>query len=370
MASIFDELFPTPINRSSLRSSSSTSTSTSSPAREVFLAISRNDLTKARHLLSSSSSSSLDLSLLVNDFSALHMAAKRGYGESITLLLSYNPSLATVATANGRLPAMVAAYEGQVEALHLLLPHTPHTTCDQAGNTLLHYATWGGSLDCVKLLVEEGLEVHKENHEGLKPFQFAVAGDYSQIVEYLLSLTLHSQEQEVKKGEEQQQQGEEEEDSVSGMTVLHRAAAHGALSALTLLLPHYDRLQRAANGSIPLHYAAQHGHLEVLQALLQTEGGENGVNMLLDHKADPTLQNDDGDNALLLSAAAGRHEICKLLVKKCEMDPFAKDKQGRSAVSKAVQGGFKELANQLAFEATIKMRYQELLEYSASKERL
>lgn len=80
--------------------------------------------------------------------------------------------------------------------------------------------------------------------------------------------------------------------------------------------------------------------------------------MLLDHKADPTLENDDGDNALLLSAAAGRHEICKLLVKKYDMDPFAKDKQGRSAVSKAVEGGFKELANQLAFEATIKMRYQ------------
>lgn len=274
MASIFDELFPAPINRSSVRSSGSTSTSisTSSPAREVFLAISRNDLTKARLVLSSSSS--LDLSLLVNDFSALHMAAKRGYGESITLLLSFNPTLATVATANGRLPAMVAAYEGQVEALRLLLPHTPHTACDQAGNTLLHYAAWGGSLDCVKLMVEEGLEVHKENHEGLKPLQFAVAGNYSLIVEYLLSLTLHPQEQ--KKEEE----GEEEEDSVSGMTVLHRAAAHGALSVLMLLLPHYDRLQRAANGSIPLHYAAQHGHLEVLEALLGTEEeGENGVNV-------------------------------------------------------------------------------------------
>lgn len=76
--------------------------------------------------------------------------------------------------------------------------------------------------------------------------------------------------------------------------------------------------------------------------------------LLLQQGASASVRNVQGDNALLLSAAAGRHELCKILIRKYQCSPFLKDHEGKSAIDRAVASGYKELANTMIFECCVR----------------
>jgi ankyrin repeat protein len=79
---------------------------------------------------------------------------------------------------------------------------------------------------------------------------------------------------------------------------------------------------------------------------------------LLQAGASADVRNANGDNALLLAAAAGEHEISKLLARKCNIDVFTKDREGKNAIDKAVEVGKKELAQMLTMEACVRWKMQ------------
>lgn len=72
--------------------------------------------------------------------------------------------------------------------------------------------------------------------------------------------------------------------------------------------------------------------------------------------------NTNGENCLHLSAAGGYHNICKLLLNRTAFgnvaDVFLVDNDGKSAIDKAIESGFKELASSFALFAAIDSRYK------------
>ncbi|XP_038836328.1 protein phosphatase 1 regulatory subunit 27-like [Salvelinus namaycush] len=64
-------------------------------------------------------------------------------------------------------------------SLHTLFP---------SGMAALHEAVLTGNLDCVKLLVKYGADVHQRDEDGWTPLHMACSDGFPEIASYLLSL--------------------------------------------------------------------------------------------------------------------------------------------------------------------------------------
>ncbi|RYH05130.1 hypothetical protein EON65_45565 [archaeon] len=254
MTSIFDDMFTGPGHGSGRIQPNKLE-------NDLFIACSRNNLKKVDELLAQATQAQqhIDISYLVNGFSSLHTAAKKGYSDIVNRLVSYDEQCLQSRTLDGRNALMIAAYEGHLAVLVALANHKYMLvdSKDRNGNTALHYAAWGGHLGCVQHLVQHAeAQVTLKNNDQMLPLQYAAAGNHADIIEFLLQ---HSSE-------------EAADGSVLGLNALHRAAQYGSLQILQLLLAApkqpYDIAQCSANGCTALHYAAQHGHVEVVDLLL------------------------------------------------------------------------------------------------------
>ncbi|NXX48534.1 PPR27 phosphatase, partial [Tricholaema leucomelas] len=57
-----------------------------------------------------------------------------------------------------------------------------------SGMAALHEAVLTGNLDCVKLLVRYGADIHQKDEEGWTPLHMACSDGYADIARYLISL--------------------------------------------------------------------------------------------------------------------------------------------------------------------------------------
>ncbi|NWV79794.1 PPR27 phosphatase, partial [Dasyornis broadbenti] len=57
-----------------------------------------------------------------------------------------------------------------------------------SGMAALHEAVLTGNLDCVKLLVKHGADIHQRDENGWTPLHIACSDGYADIARYLLSL--------------------------------------------------------------------------------------------------------------------------------------------------------------------------------------
>jgi hypothetical protein len=121
-----------------------------------------------------------------------------------------------------------------------------------------------------------------------------------------------------------------------GAGLLHWAAGGGHIEACSFLHTHAGLhvMERGNDGITPLHFAAagatkdrfgSGGHLDMCRWLLR-------------HGADPTAATEDGNTVLHWAAWAGGVEIVKLLVEDCNVNVFAKNKNGCSAAHWAASG--------------------------------
>lgn len=78
--------------------------------------------------------------------------------------------------------------------------------------------------------------------------------------------------------------------------------------------------------------------------------------LLLARGADPKRKNRSGDNSLHIAAANGQHSICRSLHQQISFDVFESDSEGKTCVDKAVEGGYKELANMFTLWSCADMR--------------
>jgi ankyrin repeat protein len=230
-------------------------------SRQIFDAASRGNIAKVTTLLENNQHE--DVHILVNGLNVFHVVSKKGYVELIDLLLAYDPSLFRSRSTDQRDAFMLASFEGRLNVLQVLRSYERETfddiTNDEAvddnGNSSLHYAAWGGHVECVRFLVEEcGKDINIVNNDQISPLQYAAAGNHTPVVEYL-SIISHSKSDE----------------SISGISPLHRAAAYGSYECLVAFIEQYhcEVESRTQNNSTALHFAAQHGHKEIVEYLCE-----------------------------------------------------------------------------------------------------
>lgn len=232
-----------------------------------------------------------------NGFNCLHIAVKRNREDIVRLILSSAPEARNSLTSDGRSCEMLASFEGLVGMLILLqdssvgqeVPPLPVLTTDKLGNTALHYAGWGGHGLCVDHLVKNcGLDIHSTNAEGMDVLQFASAGNHVECIKTIL-LLMHSMPLSRPVDALCEGAGVVARTS-SGMGPVHRAAMHGSVDVMKLLLKHFREtcpdntanvsssgvglFEKADNGNTPLHIASHRGMRPMVLALLQ-EGAEH-----------------------------------------------------------------------------------------------
>ncbi|XP_010887684.1 protein phosphatase 1 regulatory subunit 27b [Esox lucius] len=61
-------------------------------------------------------------------------------------------------------------------------------TVYQSGMAAIHEAVLSGNLECVKLLVKYGADIHQRDEEGWTPLHMAVSDSFPDIAKYLLSI--------------------------------------------------------------------------------------------------------------------------------------------------------------------------------------
>lgn len=257
---------------------------------------------------------------------------------------------------------MIAAFEGNIDVLRLLQAHISARSSssalassldinaqDSVGNTALHHCCFGGNLACAQYLVDEGgADYLLKNKEGMLPIQFAVAGNHTALVSYLHKLPLTTS------GNSGVTPGSDDA-SESGINSLHRAAMHGSLETLQMLI---DENIIAGNSPMPnlntaLHLSSQRGMGNIVNYLIthpsidvdinaQNEFGlsplhfaciggySSVVASLLRHGACPNLRTASQATPLHLAAGSGSHEICEMLVENnARIDLWAEDSDGK-----------------------------------------
>lgn len=80
--------------------------------------------------------------------------------------------------------------QGEIERIGLFI-RSKRVSLDAiypSGMAAIHEAVLSGNLDCVKLLVSYGADIHQRDEEGWTPLHMACSDDYPHIARYLLSL--------------------------------------------------------------------------------------------------------------------------------------------------------------------------------------
>jgi hypothetical protein len=80
-------------------------------------------------------------------------------------------------------PLHWAAFKGHLKELWLLLgQQLSHHERDQIGNTALHQAAAGGSLECTKCLMAQGADVFAKNNRGHTPYALCTVPEVQQLL--------------------------------------------------------------------------------------------------------------------------------------------------------------------------------------------
>lgn len=123
---------------------------------------------------------------------------------------------------------------------------------DQAGRTALMFASYNGHTEIVRFLKEQGGRIDEANSEGRTPLMFASSGPFPETVEFLLN----------------EGADPNTSDSVENWSPLMYAAAEGNYEVVQILLEHEANVSMEDDdGETALDFARNNGHSEVVKLL-------------------------------------------------------------------------------------------------------
>lgn len=301
--------------------------------------------------------------LLINNYSALHIAARYNQVEVVKFLLDNDAPIEQKDTEDENTPLLLATKYNSEDAAKALLirnadpcatnkygTHALHFAArrgnrvlceeilnkpcvninqqlDKSGGTPLHSAVLGGSEEVVELLIGRGANVVAKNNEEEQPVHLAAAEDHSDIIVLLAKGAIWK----VPEDERRQAQidfinaGTGERD-----TALHIAAQGGYLETVKTLISIGARVNmRTDTNQTPLHLAAIGGQLEVARYIVM-------------NNAKVGLKDSDQMTPLHKAAQFGRLETVKFLMERGSRDD-ARDRDGFTPLMCAVWKGHNEV---------------------------
>lgn len=184
---------------------------------------------------------------------------------------------------------------------------------DGNGNTLLILAAAKGDLTLVDRLISEGADATRANNAGQTPLMAAAAGGDLAVVKALLKI----------KGTDAIRAND------AGQTALMLAAAGGHLDVVKELLKlpkvnaNVDVADKQKNTA--LAHAVMGGHKAVVSELLDPQ-----------YSADVNHPNAAGETPLICAAHAGKVEMVRFLIRDGFANPTPQDRDGRNALMVAV----------------------------------
>uniref|UniRef100_A0A0G4HX42 Uncharacterized protein n=1 Tax=Chromera velia CCMP2878 TaxID=1169474 RepID=A0A0G4HX42_9ALVE len=235
---------------------------------------------------------------------ALHEAARRGDAVCLYALFRSGAD-PLVRRKDGKTPLLVAEFERNAEALHVIAEGMMEIECPHGGTLLHRVASDDGAaffLDTVRVFAERaGKEfVNQRDMDGWTPLHLAVREGVTPLVSLLLE-----------KGAEIDAKGK------WGRLPLALAALNGHTSTASLLLKSgADVNARDNEGETALHLSVSRGHLGTLS-------------LLLERGADLTATNESGWTALHSAALNHQPTAASVLLKR-GADVDARDKHGRT----------------------------------------
>lgn len=112
---------------------------------------------------------------------------------------------------DGMTPTLWAAFEGNLEALSLLVGRGGDPSkWDHYGNTALHLASAKGHMDCVKFLVNFGVNIYSLDIDMHTPKELAAMNDCQDILRYLDDISADQELQNAKKVKTLQEKAEKD----------------------------------------------------------------------------------------------------------------------------------------------------------------
>ncbi|CAH2226182.1 ankyrin repeat domain-containing 50 [Pelobates cultripes] len=291
----------------------------------------------------------LDSTSNVVDSSALRRTLVKG--NSVEMLIESGAGLHQ-RDRSGRTLLAAAAYAGNLEAVNLMISRGANLEAtDDEGQTSLGLAAHHGHLSVVQMLLQHGAHHNHTDCRGWTPLRSAAWAGHTDIVEVLLA-----------SGAQPDVSGPD------GRTALRAAAWGGHEGPIRALLAAGAEIDHAdAEGRTPLMAAAYMGHKTVTEILLAAGADVNKcdsegrsalavaslcvpagheypelVSLLLEHGADPELEDKDGVTPLLVAVYEGQAEVAELLLE-AGADPNRADKSRMTPLLAAASGGHAEV---------------------------
>eukprot|EP00039_Didymoeca_costata_P012792 m.185833 g.185833 ORF g.185833 m.185833 type:complete len:1038 (+) comp15584_c0_seq3:475-3588(+) len=259
---------------------------------------------------------------------ALHVAAENGSVECLQLLLEASPECAWKQANDscaGSMPVHLAVRKNRKECVEILmqLPYMGEAT-DSERHTAMHLASLFGYTECLlSILKLDPRSARLKDKGGHTPLHFSAALNLLECTQLLLIYSTYKNEVVFDVGAK----------STTGITALHLAAANGSADCVELLLKFDKGLALATDkeGKKPIHMAAGNGHENVLEIFYQ----------LIPHCA--TCKTRDGETPLHLAAGNGMLNCVKNLAGHAACDFTALDDKKQSPLYWAALNGHKDV---------------------------